>query len=147
MSEPKGASFDAVPAEISQGGDLDIKSKTDGVVIVDQETGSSRRISASFAIDPAAERKLVWKFDTRILPLLAMMYLVCYIAKLLSSNMLTKFQVQLTRQEQLGKREDGRLREDAETALKPVQHHSISLFRSICPYCPLFGYPRQEIWP
>jgi MFS family permease len=35
----------------------------------------SRRISASYALDPAAERKLVWKFDLRILPVLATMYL------------------------------------------------------------------------
>lgn len=27
------------------------------------------------AIDPAAERRLVWKFDLRILPVLAVMYL------------------------------------------------------------------------
>ena len=31
--------------------------------------------SASVAIDPAAERRLVWKFDLRILPTLAIMYL------------------------------------------------------------------------
>ena len=35
----------------------------------------SRRMSASYAPDPVAERKLVWKFDTRILPVLAVMYL------------------------------------------------------------------------
>ncbi len=32
-------------------------------------------VSASVAIDPAAERRLVWKFDRRILPTLAVMYL------------------------------------------------------------------------
>jgi MFS family permease len=35
----------------------------------------SRRMSASYALDPVAERKLVWKFDLRILPVLAVMYL------------------------------------------------------------------------
>ena len=35
----------------------------------------SRNMSASYALDPVAERKLVWKFDTRILPVLAVMYL------------------------------------------------------------------------
>ena len=35
----------------------------------------SRRMSASYVFDPAAERKLVWKFDLRILPVLAVMYL------------------------------------------------------------------------
>jgi len=38
-------------------------------------SGSIRRVSASFAIHPEAERKLVWKFDLRILPVLAIMYL------------------------------------------------------------------------
>lgn len=35
----------------------------------------SRRMSASYVLDSAAERKLVWKFDSRILPVLAVMYL------------------------------------------------------------------------
>lgn len=44
------------------------------------ETGSGhgeRRdvCSASQAIDPEAEKRLVWKFDLRILPVLAIMYL------------------------------------------------------------------------
>ena len=35
----------------------------------------SRSLSASYILDPAAERRLVWKFDSRILPILAVMYL------------------------------------------------------------------------
>jgi MFS family permease len=35
----------------------------------------SRGMSASFSLDPVAERRLVWKFDLRILPVLAVMYL------------------------------------------------------------------------
>ena len=41
----------------------------------------SRRMSASYALDPVAERKLVWKFDTRILPVLAVMYLFNWLDK------------------------------------------------------------------
>lgn len=52
----------------------DIKLLEDGVIATGQE-GDSRRVSASIAIDPAAERRLVWKFDLRILPTLAVMYL------------------------------------------------------------------------
>jgi hypothetical protein len=37
--------------------------------------GEGRTVSASTAIDAAAERRLVWKFDLRILPVLAVMYL------------------------------------------------------------------------
>lgn len=37
--------------------------------------GEIRKVSASIALDPAAEKALVWKFDLRILPTLAMMYL------------------------------------------------------------------------
>jgi MFS family permease len=36
---------------------------------------STRLPSASLSLDPAAERRLVWKFDLRILPILAIMYL------------------------------------------------------------------------
>lgn len=46
----------------------------------DKETGSSSPDPAAdhgtvLAIDPAIERALVWKFDLRILPVLAIMYL------------------------------------------------------------------------
>lgn len=54
--------------------DKDIKLLEDGVVATAPEA-DSRRVSASIAIDPAAERRLVWKFDLRILPTLAVMYL------------------------------------------------------------------------
>lgn len=37
--------------------------------------GEVKRLSASVALDPAAEKRLVWKFDLRILPTLAVMYL------------------------------------------------------------------------
>ena len=44
-----------------------------GEVVADRR--DSIRASQSFAIDPKAERALVWKFDLRILPVLAVMYL------------------------------------------------------------------------
>jgi MFS family permease len=56
------------------GGEKDIKILEDSVMGVSPE-GDIRRVSASIAIDPAAERRLVWKFDLRILPTLAGMYL------------------------------------------------------------------------
>lgn len=56
------------------GGEKDIKILEDGVMGLSPE-GDIRRVSASIAIDPAAERRLVWKFDLRILPTLAIMYL------------------------------------------------------------------------
>lgn len=42
---------------------------------VQDHHGEARRISASIALEPAAEKRLVWKFDLRILPTLAVMYL------------------------------------------------------------------------
>ncbi|RMZ85889.1 hypothetical protein DV737_g353, partial [Chaetothyriales sp. CBS 132003] len=57
---------------ISSGGD--VKLFNDGVQSV-TATGEAHRMSASLALDPAAEKRLVWKFDLRILPTLAVMYL------------------------------------------------------------------------
>ena len=54
--------------------DKDVKVLEDGLVLEQTITGD-RKISASIAIDPAAEKRLVWKFDSRILPVLAVMYL------------------------------------------------------------------------
>ena len=51
----------------------DIKILDDGILI--PERGDARAVSASIAIDPEAEKCLVWKFDLRILPTLAVMYL------------------------------------------------------------------------
>lgn len=51
------------------------KATQDGVIVEDPVTGDVRKLSADFVLDPAAERKLVWKFDIRILPTLAVMYL------------------------------------------------------------------------
>lgn len=45
------------------------------MVVEDPITGEIRKVSASFAIDNDAEKRLVWKFDIRILPTLAFMYL------------------------------------------------------------------------
>ena len=56
------------------GGEKDIKILEDGVNVLSAE-GDIRRVSASIAIDPATERRLVWKFDLRILPVLSIMYL------------------------------------------------------------------------
>lgn len=43
--------------------------------IVQTTSTGEEHLSASTALDPAAERRLVWKFDLRILPTLAIMYL------------------------------------------------------------------------
>lgn len=43
--------------------------------VVSNTPGEVKRVSASVALDPAAEKRLVWKFDLRILPTLAVMYL------------------------------------------------------------------------
>lgn len=51
----------------------DVKILDDGILV--PENGEARTVSASVAIDPAAEKRLVWKFDLRILPTLAVMYL------------------------------------------------------------------------
>lgn len=59
---------------MSLSGSNDIKVMEDGSILEQTPTGE-RKISASVAIDPAAEKRLVWKFDTRILPTLAVMYL------------------------------------------------------------------------
>lgn len=64
------------PAVATTGSDFsDAKPTQDGMAIEDPETGEIRRVSASFIIDNEAERRLVWKFDLRILPTLAFMYL------------------------------------------------------------------------
>ena len=52
----------------------DVKILDDGIATF-SPSGEERKMSASVAIDPAAERKLVWKFDLHILPVLALMYL------------------------------------------------------------------------
>jgi MFS family permease len=55
-------------------GDKKVTITDDGIVPI-TSIGDGRTMSASVAIDPAAERRLVWKFDLRILPTLAVMYL------------------------------------------------------------------------
>jgi MFS family permease len=47
----------------------------DNGAIERDDYSNDRRLSASYVLDPAAERTLVWKFDSRILPVLAVMYL------------------------------------------------------------------------
>src|SRR6202034_3892858 len=67
--------------EHSPGPDMTYKSMEKDTKVIDDgsvykdEYSDSRRMSASYALDPVAERSLVWKFDIRILPVLAVMYL------------------------------------------------------------------------
>src|SRR5579862_8326316 len=67
--------------EHSQGPDTTYRSMEKDTKVIDEgsvdkdDYSDSRRMSASYALDPAAERKLVWKFDLHILPVLAVMYL------------------------------------------------------------------------
>jgi len=55
--------------------DSTVKATQDGIVVEDPVTGEIRKVSASFSIDQEAEKRLVWKFDIRILPVLAISYL------------------------------------------------------------------------
>ena len=59
---------------MSMTSEKDVRIFSDGIQAV-TSTGETKRMSASVAIDPAAEKRLVWKFDLRILPTLAVMYL------------------------------------------------------------------------
>lgn len=52
----------------------DKKVLVDDGIVQTTPGGSEEHISASVALDPAAERRLVWKFDCRLLPCLAVMY-------------------------------------------------------------------------
>ena len=65
---------DSVEKIVHYGPGDDVKVLEDGTILDRTSIGDQRRISASVAIDPAAERRLVWKFDLRILPTLAVMY-------------------------------------------------------------------------
>jgi hypothetical protein len=56
-------------------GNEDVKIMDDGSIIERTSTGD-RVITASMSIDPVLEKKLLWKFDSRILPTLAVMYLL-----------------------------------------------------------------------
>lgn len=60
---------------LSVGGNEEVKVLEDGSIVERTPTGE-RHFSASVAIDSAAEKRLVWKFDSRILPTLAVMYLL-----------------------------------------------------------------------
>ncbi|KIX07529.1 uncharacterized protein Z518_02182 [Rhinocladiella mackenziei CBS 650.93] len=53
----------------------DSKIPVENEILAVTPTGEARSMSASIAIDLVAERRLVWKFDLRILPTLAVMYL------------------------------------------------------------------------
>lgn len=53
----------------------DVKVTQDGIVMEDPVTGEVRKVSANFVIDKEAESRLVWKFDLRLMPVLACMYL------------------------------------------------------------------------
>jgi hypothetical protein len=48
---------------------ISVETDADGNTVITREDGES------YTIDRKAERKLLWKFDLRILPLLTMMYL------------------------------------------------------------------------
>lgn len=51
------------------------KNAKEGMLTSTTDPTPSRGLSASLSLDPTAERRLVWKFDLRILPILAIMYL------------------------------------------------------------------------
>ena len=64
-----------VDKRLSIGSKDNVEIMKDGTILEQTASGEKHRVSASVAIDPAAERRLVWKFDIRILPTLAVMYL------------------------------------------------------------------------
>jgi hypothetical protein len=66
---PKHASLDLKHAESPLDRTTSITSDINGNTIITSSDGET------FTIDRKAERALVWKFDLRILPLLALMYL------------------------------------------------------------------------
>ncbi len=73
-SSPEGVDgVDEKVMHLSHGDDL--KVMEDGTILETTPSGESRRVSASIALDPKAEKRLLWKFDLRILPILAVMYL------------------------------------------------------------------------
>jgi hypothetical protein len=66
MSEKEYQTDDAVRAHSTA-----IEVKENGAEAILDETGMTE-----YVIDPKAESRLVWKFDLRILPVLAVMYLL-----------------------------------------------------------------------
>lgn len=72
MAVPSNTSND-VPA------DKAVDAKDDAAVeensILDKARTVTSTYNATMSLDPVAERKLVWKFDLRLLPTLAVMYL------------------------------------------------------------------------
>jgi hypothetical protein len=86
--------------------DKDVKVMSDGVQTV-TSTGESKRMSASVAIDPAAENRLVWKFDLRILPTLAVMYLFNSLDKSMIHFNLEPLNTATDTNRQLGKCQNG----------------------------------------
>ncbi len=47
---------------------------------VDKERGDIENLSNDYVVDRALEKRLLWKFDIHILPMLAMMYLFKYVS-------------------------------------------------------------------
>ena len=60
--------------KLTIGDDQKIAVVDDGVIPI-RSIGPGQSMSASRAVDTVAEKRLVWKFDLRILPTVAVMYL------------------------------------------------------------------------
>lgn len=65
---------------VDKGADTTAMSTKDDVVveegsILEKAHTATSTYNATMSLDPAAERKLVWKFDLRLMPTLAIMYL------------------------------------------------------------------------
>lgn len=75
MDVSKSVPIDKVPDVETKGTDTD--ERTGSIITIDGkgDTVVTQEDGESYVIDAAAERRLLWKFDLRILPLLAMMYL------------------------------------------------------------------------
>lgn len=71
------ANTDSVPAE--KVADTTMDNKDDARVeegsILEKAHSTSGVYNATMSLDPVAERKLVWKLDLRLMPILAIMYL------------------------------------------------------------------------
>lgn len=101
---------------------------------------------ASVNIDPQAERALVWKFDMRLLPVLAIMYLFNSLDKSNLGNAKTgglegEFGVIFVRI-----CANCRVR-NAQSSWKSVQPDPQHIFHPLCPDRALPRSSGQEVWP
>jgi hypothetical protein len=62
-------------ASATEGHDRKDDARIEEGSILEKAHTASTQYNATMSLDPVAERKLVWKFDLRLMPTLAIMYL------------------------------------------------------------------------